>query len=150
QVSMGILSIGSLVAFQTLLASFNQPFLDLSRLGSQVQELRADLDRIDDVRHHAIDPILEAHPPWPVGLDTQTQRSERLPFPRLSGHLELRGVTFGYNRTVEEPLVKDFSLVIRPGQRIALVGESGSGKTTLARLITGLYQPWEGLILHDG
>ena len=77
-------------------------------------------------------------------------RGEKLPLPRLSGHLELRGVTFGYNRTVEEPLIKDFSLVVRPGQRIALVGESGSGKTTLARLITGLYQPWSGSILHDG
>ena len=150
QVAMGSLSIGSLVAFQTLLASFNQPFLDLSRLGSQVQDLRADLDRIDDVRNHEIDPMLEARPSWPGGMDTLRQRGERLPFPRLSGHLELRDVTFGYNRTVEEPLIKDFSLVVRPGQRIALVGESGSGKTTLARLITGLYQPWSGSILHDG
>ena len=58
EVAMGSLSIGALVAFQTLLASFNQPFRDLARLGSQVQELRADLDRIDDVRHHAIDPVL--------------------------------------------------------------------------------------------
>ena len=74
QVAMGSLSIGALVAFQTLLASFNQPFRDLARLGSQVQELRADLDRIDDVRHHRIDPVLEARPAWPGGMDTQTQR----------------------------------------------------------------------------
>ena len=61
QVAMGSLSIGALVAFQTLLASFNQPFRDLARLGSQVQELRADLDRIDDVRHHRIDPVARDH-----------------------------------------------------------------------------------------
>ena len=150
QVAMGSLSIGALVAFQTLLASFNQPFRDLARLGSQVQELRADLDRIDDVRHHQIDPVLEARPAWPAGMETQTRRGQTLPSPRLSGHLELREVTFGYNRTVEEPLIKGFSLIVRPGQRIALVGGSGSGKTTLARLITGLYQPWSGSILHDG
>ena len=150
QVAMGSLSIGALVAFQTLLASFNQPFRDLARLGSQVQELRADLDRIDDVRHHRIDPVFEGRPAWPAGMETQTRRGQPLPSPRLSGHLELRDVTFGYNRTVEEPLIKGFSLIVRPGQRIALVGGSGSGKTTIARLITGLYQPWSGLILHDG
>ncbi len=150
QVAMGSLSIGALVAFQTLLASFNQPFRDLARLGSQVQELRADLDRIDDVRHHRIDPVFESSPAWPAGMETQTRLGRTLPSPRLSGHLELRDVTFGYNRTVEEPLIKGFSLIVRPGQRVALVGGSGSGKTTIARLITGLYQPWSGLILHDG
>jgi len=150
QVAMGSLSIGALVAFQTLLASFNQPFRDLARLGSQVQELRSDLDRIDDVQHHRIDPVFEGWPAWPAGMETQTRRGQPLPSPRLSGHLELRDVTFGYNRTVEEPLIKGFSLIVRPGQRIALVGGSGSGKTTIARLITGLYQPWSGSILHDG
>jgi NHLM bacteriocin system ABC transporter peptidase/ATP-binding protein/NHLM bacteriocin system ABC transporter ATP-binding protein len=150
EVVVGSLSIGALVAFQSLLASFNQPFRDLARLGSQVQELRADLDRIDDVRHHRIDPVLETRSVWRGGMDTLKRKGEVVPHPRLSGHLELRGVTFGYNRTVEEPLIKDFSLVVRPGERIALVGGSGSGKTTLARLITGLYQPWSGSILHDG
>jgi NHLM bacteriocin system ABC transporter peptidase/ATP-binding protein/NHLM bacteriocin system ABC transporter ATP-binding protein len=149
-VSTGTLKIGALVAFQSLLASFNQPFRDLARLGAEVQELRADLDRIDDVRHHRIDPVLQPTSASTEYMDTLARREQRKVLPRLTGHLELRAVTFGYNRTVEEPLIKEFSLTVRPGQRIALVGSSGSGKTTLARLITGLYQPWSGAVLHDG
>ena len=140
-----------LVAFQSLLAYFNQPFRDMARLGSDVQELRADLDRIDDVRNRPIDSVFISSSS--VGSKSAwmaNTRPRRRDHARLSGHIEFRRVTFGYNRTVEEPLIKDFSFVARPGQRIALVGSSGSGKSTIGRLAAGLYQPWSGEILYDG
>jgi ABC-type bacteriocin/lantibiotic exporter with double-glycine peptidase domain len=68
---------------------------------------------------------------------------------KLSGHVEMRGVTFGYN-PLTEPLIQDFSLELHPGERIALVGPSGSGKSTIARLIAGLHEAWSGEILFDG
>ena len=70
------LSIGALVAFQSLLAGFNQPFRDLARLGADVQELRADLDRIDDVRHHADRPGLRAAPAGTARIEADRRRAE--------------------------------------------------------------------------
>ncbi len=146
QVMIGSLSIGALVAFQSLLVGFHQPFRDLARLGSDMQELRADLDRIDDVRNRPVNPVFRLPPPLPADPAAGVTSLAT----RLSGHVEFRKVTFGYSRTVEEPLIKEFSCVARPGQRIALVGSSGSGKSTIGRLLAGLYQPWSGEILYDG
>ncbi|MFI5460513.1 MAG: NHLP family bacteriocin export ABC transporter peptidase/permease/ATPase subunit [Isosphaerales bacterium] len=149
-VIVGGLSIGLLVAFQALLAGFNQPFRDLARLGAQVQELRADLDRIDDVRHRPIDAVFASVDPIRAASGQLTSAGNASETPRLNGQVEFRRVTFGYNRSVEEPLIKEFSFVAEPGQRIALVGSSGSGKSTIGRLAAGLYQPWSGEVLYDG
>jgi NHLM bacteriocin system ABC transporter peptidase/ATP-binding protein/NHLM bacteriocin system ABC transporter ATP-binding protein len=150
EVILGGLSIGLLLALQSLLAGFNQPFWDLARLGSQVQELRADLDRIDDVRQRAIDVVFGSVEPFRAEEGSGAPASNAIEPSRLGGHIEFRRVTFGYNRSVEEPLIKEFSFVAAPGQRIALVGSSGSGKSTIGRLAAGLYQPWSGEILYDG
>jgi ABC-type bacteriocin/lantibiotic exporter with double-glycine peptidase domain len=134
----GALTIGMLVAFQTLLASFSRPINDLVRLGSVVQRVTGDMKRLDDVGNYQVDE------PFRAPDNGEAAPPER----RLSGFLELRNVTFGYNR-MGEPLLKDFSLRLSPGDRVALVGASGSGKSTVARLISGLYRPWEGEILFD-
>jgi ATP-binding cassette, subfamily C, bacterial len=136
----GNLSLGMLVAYQSLSTSFLFPIDRLVNFGSLLQDLAADLNRLDDVLHNSLDEEIER----------EKKNSSQLSIPfRLQGHIELRNVTFGYSR-VDAPLIKNFSLTIEPGQRIAIVGGSGSGKSTIAKLICGLYQPRSGEIFFDG
>jgi NHLM bacteriocin system ABC transporter peptidase/ATP-binding protein len=137
----GMMSIGELVAFQTLMASVSEPIGRLVALGANLQQIKADLARISDVMAYPPDPRARTDRDKEAGAPTGSAR--------LAGAIELRGVAFGYNPN-DPPLIDGFSLAVRPGQRVALVGASGSGKSTIGRLICGLERAWSGEILMDG
>ncbi len=137
RVQNGQITIGTLVAFQSLMLSFMQPVTQLINLGNRLQEAEGDMNRLDDVLRYPVDATLNTPPGDPATVA------------RLEGHLELRNLTFGYSR-LGEPLIENFNLTLRPGQRVALVGASGSGKSTVSRLVAGVYKPWSGEILFDG
>ena len=164
--SGGAFTIGMLVAFQSLMQQFMQPVNQLISLGGDLQELEGSLNRLDDVLQNPVEGSGEwgvgsgerknslvspcsmeggGTPGTPEGGGTPPLRTP----PKLEGYLELRDITFGYNRTAA-PLIENFSLSLKPGQRVALVGGSGSGKSTVAKLVSGLYQPWTGEIYLDG
>lgn len=134
----GQFTIGMVMAFQGFLSSFTAPASQLIGAGQTIQELRTDMERIEDVMRYPEDAACVDAP-----LD------ENAEYDKLSGAVELKNVTFGYSR-LAEPLIKDFNLTLKTGSRVAFVGTSGCGKSTLAKLISGLYQPWSGEILFAG
>ncbi|MEO8620011.1 MAG: NHLP family bacteriocin export ABC transporter peptidase/permease/ATPase subunit [bacterium] len=141
----GVLTMGMLIAFQALMIQFLTPVNRMVNLGGTLQEVRGDMNRLDDVHATLVDPNAEAA----VIDDIASEVADLPEGAKLAGYVEFRNVTFGYS-SLEPPLVKDLSISLRPGSRIALVGGSGSGKSTIAKLVCGLYAPWEGEILFDG
>jgi ABC-type bacteriocin/lantibiotic exporter with double-glycine peptidase domain len=131
------------------MAGFLAPIDSLINFGSLLQDLEADLNRLDDVLQNSVDPEVETGPEESKGEGGKTFSLQQSPITGLQGYVELQNITFGYSR-VEKPLIENFSLSLKPGQRVAVVGTSGSGKSTIAKLIGGLYQPWSGEILFDG
>ena len=131
----GHFTIGMIVAFQGFMTSFMDPAQQLIEAGQTIQEMRTEMERIEDVMDYPLDPVFEEKP-----LPEQ--------YDKLSGKMTMKNVTFGYSK-LAEPLIKDFSLELMPGHSVALVGPSGCGKSTIAKLISGLYQPWDGEILFD-
>ncbi|NBN65074.1 NHLP family bacteriocin export ABC transporter peptidase/permease/ATPase subunit [Microvirga tunisiensis] len=138
RVMQGGLTIGDLVAFQLLAASFTAPLVSLVQLSPKLAAIRADLNRVDDAMRNPPDPLTQ--PPAP-----ELARGPTL----LNGALELDTIRYGYN-PLDEPLFDGISLRARPGERIALVGRSGCGKSSLGRIICGLVAPWSGEVRIDG
>lgn len=141
----GQITLGTLLAFQLLQASINAPLANLMSTGLQLQNLRGVIDQVEDVVRHPIADEFERDAADPVRSQASTLGTVN----RLSGHVVLKDLTFGYN-PLDKPLIENFSLDLRPGTRVALVGASGSGKSTVGKLVTGLYEPWSGEILLDG
>ena len=141
RVMNGEMTLGMLVAFLYLMNNFMGPVNQLVQVGSLLQATESDMTRIDDVLNYEISSEFTE--------DENTTKQRDKFFNKLTGHFEMKNVTFGYNTTMD-PLIEDFNLTLKPGSRVALVGGSGSGKSTVARLASGLYDPWKGDILFDG
>ena len=134
----GQFTVGMVMAFQGFLNAFSAPATQLISAGQTIQELRTDMERIEDVMRYPDDAVCDDKP-----------LNEDVQYDKLTGAIEMKNVTFGYSR-LAEPLIRDFSMTLKQGSRVAFVGASGCGKSTLAKLISGLYQPWSGEILFDG
>jgi ABC-type bacteriocin/lantibiotic exporter with double-glycine peptidase domain len=132
----GEFTIGMLLAFQGFLEAFMDPVSDIVEAGQSIQEMRTNMERIEDVLKYPAD--------VPAAASAKNQQ-----YKKLSGGLVMKDVTFGYSR-LAPALIENFSMELKPGSSVAFVGFSGCGKSTLAKLISGLYKPWSGEISFDG
>jgi NHLM bacteriocin system ABC transporter peptidase/ATP-binding protein len=129
-------TLGAMQMFQGLLQSFMNPASTLIQSGQSLQEMRTEMERIEDVMK------------YPDDENVKNEEVDITGANKLKGNLEVRDVTFGYSR-LGKPILKNFFMKVNAGGSVAIVGMSGSGKSTIARLIAGLYNPWEGDILFD-
>lgn len=133
QVIAGTMSIGTMLALNTLAIQFLVPLGALATSGQQLQVVRAHFTRLADV----------------IGTQPEQDVAHVQKPHRLNGQVELKHVGFQYDQNA--PLIlRDINIKIYPGQKVALVGMTGSGKSTLGKLLVGLITPTTGSIFFDG
>jgi len=136
----GHLTIGMFIAFQMLMKYFLTPVTELVDLGVKFQDSEGQMTRLDDVLKYPTDPVIQRY-----NNEFNPEKIEN----KLTGYVEFKEVNFGYNPRAKA-FINNINLVLEPGKRVAVVGGSGSGKSTIAKLLCGVYEPWEGNIYFDG
>lgn len=131
----GDFTIGILVAFQAFLSAFYAPVNSLTQTAKQLQQMKVQISRIEDVFESPIDAM-------EIIEDTYKPDS-------LAGNIQVTNLTFGYGR-LQPPTIHDIFFEVKEGESLGIVGGSGSGKSTLIGVLLGLYPRWEGLVTYDG
>ena len=129
----GAITIGTIQAFILYARQFTRPINEIANLYGQIQTALAGAERVFSILDHASE---------------RQEASGSLAVEQVKGNLDFRHVHFGY--VPGEPVLKDFNLTVKSGQKVAIVGATGSGKTTLVNLLTRLYDIDSGEILLDG
>ena len=129
----GGFTVGNLTSFLNYANQYTKPFNEISGVVTELQNALACADRVFE--------LIEA--------PAKTPEPEKPRYPeRVEGAVEIRDLAFSY--VPEKPLIGDFNLSVKPGQRIAIVGPTGCGKTTFINLLMRFYDPDGGEILLDG
>ena len=132
----GHLTSGMLVAYTSLLDSFTMPVNQLVGFAQQIQTIKADMSRVEDIMKYE--------------EDKKFKETDKISMSgKLSGDVTLDNISFGYN-ILENPLVQEFNFDLPSGKSIAFVGASGCGKSTVSKIVSGLYLPWSGEVRMDG
>lgn len=129
----GAIGVGDIQAFVQYVKNIGQPIQDIAQIMNQVQSMAAAAERVFEF----LDEDEEIDAPG-----AEDEMGE------IKGAVEFRHVRFGYKK--DQPVIKDFSATVKPGQKIAIVGPTGAGKTTMVKLLMRFYDVDGGAILIDG
>ena len=131
----GVISFGVIVAFMIYVRLFTNPLSQIAQAMSSLQSTAAASERVFEFLDEK-------------EMSDQTEMKKRLNRSKVKGEIEFKNVKFGYDpgRTI----IKDFSVKVKPGQKIAIVGPTGAGKTTMVNLLMKFYEINNGQILIDG
>jgi len=127
------ITVGQLIAYNTLLVYFTQPLENLINLQPKLQTARVANDRLNEV--------------YLVQSEFK-EKKDNFYLNNFPGQITFKNVDFQYG--YQKKVLSDINLTIKPGSKIVLVGSSGSGKTTLAKMLVNFYSPTKGKILLDG
>ena len=129
----GAIGVGDIQAFIQYVKSFTQPMQQIAQVINQVQSMMAAAERVFEF----------------LGEEEEVQRPENpVQVKEPAGAVEFDHVRFGYDP--EHVIIKDFSVKVKPGQKIAIVGPTGAGKTTMVKLLMRFYDVNSGSIKLDG
>ncbi len=132
-IARNMLDFGDFVAFLLYVNLFMKPILRLTVFTEMYQRGMAGFNRFSEMMQHEVE---------------ITDAADAINSGKITGRITFDNVTFGY--LADKPVLKNFSLDIAPGERVAFVGATGAGKTTLASLLLRFYEPDGGRILLDG
>ncbi|OQB96910.1 MAG: putative ABC transporter ATP-binding protein [Spirochaetes bacterium ADurb.Bin110] len=134
-----VVTVGDIQAFLQYVRQFTQPIVQIANISNVLQQTAAAAERIFD--------LLASEEEKDVSIEVGQKGALVEPPKSIKGKVEFRHVRFGY--LPEQPIIKDFSATILPGQKVAIVGPTGAGKTTLVKLLMRFYDPDSGEILVD-
>lgn len=129
----GVITIGDIQAFIQYVKNFTQPMAQIAQVLNQLQSMAAASERVFEFLEESEEEQVVENP---VKLD------------HIEGTVAFENVHFGYNE--DQIIIKDFSAVAQPGQKIAIVGPTGAGKTTIVKLLMRFYDVNSGMIKLDG
>ncbi len=141
----GIITYGTLVAFISYTAQFFEPIRQMAVIFAEFQSAQASAERVFSLLKEKPEIKDEQEVIERFGDIFQQERDN---LPQIKGRISFENVSFSYQP--QEPVLRNFSLEVSPGETIALVGETGSGKSTIVNLFCRFYEPTEGRILVDG
>jgi ATP-binding cassette subfamily B multidrug efflux pump len=127
------ITVGDIQAFIQYVRSFTQPITQLANISNILQQTAAAAERVFEFLDESEEVVETVNP---VILE------------KVEGNVEFRNVRFGYD--LEKPVIKNFSAITKPGQKVAIVGPTGAGKTTIVKLLMRFYDINDGSILVEG